>query len=123
VVDGDDVHLFNIISNLLDNACKYSEGPPQVRISTELASDRLRLRVADRGIGLDEADRKRVFERYYRVASGDRHDVKGFGLGLAYVKLVVEAMGGTVRINSTLGKGTEVTVDLPLSRKGERQDD
>lgn len=122
VVSGDDMHLYNVVTNLLDNACKYSEGPPQVRVSTEVVADRILLRIADRGIGLDNADRKRVFERYYRVASGDRHDVKGFGLGLAYVKLVVEAMGGSVRISSTLGKGTEVTVDLPLSKTGERQD-
>ena len=117
VVDGDEVHLYNIVANLLDNACKYSNGAPDIRVTTERSGNTVRLRVADRGIGIDEADQKRVFERYYRVATGDRHDVKGFGLGLAYVKLVSESLRGSVKVNSTLGVGTEIVIALPLAEQ------
>jgi two-component system phosphate regulon sensor histidine kinase PhoR len=76
------------------------------------------LRITDRGIGLQPEDRKRVFEKYYRVATGNRHDVKGFGLGLSYVKLMVEAHGGSIALNSKFGEGTEVEVILPTRGAG-----
>lgn len=117
VVDGDEFHLYNVIANLLDNACKYSTGTPMIVIATENVGPAVRLRVTDSGIGIAEEDHKHVFDKYYRVSTGDRHDVKGFGLGLSYVKMVVGACGGQVGLTGALGKGTEVTVELPLSGK------
>ncbi len=117
VVDGDELHLYNVAVNLLDNACKYSSGAPMIQVATENHGTFVRLRVADRGIGIAEEDRRHVFDKYFRVPTGDRHDVKGFGLGLSYVRLVVEACGGKISLNSALGKGTEVTVELHLSEK------
>jgi two-component system phosphate regulon sensor histidine kinase PhoR len=111
---GDDLHLYNIVTNLLDNACKYSSDAPQIRIFTEKHNGHIILRVSDRGIGIADEDRKHVFDRYFRVSTGDRHDVKGFGLGLSYVKLVVDALDGDISLNSALGKGTEVVIKLPL---------
>jgi two-component system phosphate regulon sensor histidine kinase PhoR len=77
------------------------------------------MRITDRGIGLRPEDKKRVFEKYYRVSTGNRHDVKGFGLGLSYVKLMIEAHRGTITLNSTFGEGTEIEVILPTRSDGE----
>lgn len=113
VVFGDPVHLANIIHNLLDNALKYSPAVPTIHITTAGTSAGIRITVQDNGIGIAEKDLPRVFDKYYRVPTGNTHDVKGFGLGLSYVKLIVNAHHGSVSINSTVGKGTTVTVELP----------
>jgi len=115
----DKVHLTNVVYNLLDNANKYSPDPPQITIRTFDSSHGVGMRIADRGIGLRPEDKKRVFEKYYRVSTGNRHDVKGFGLGLSYVKLMVEAHRGTITLNSKFGEGTEVEVILPIRRDGD----
>jgi signal transduction histidine kinase len=114
LVRGDAVHLRGVVANLLDNALKYSPGRPRITIATRDDGDAVLLSVADRGIGIAPADRAQVFEKYYRSPTGDRHDVKGFGLGLSYVKLMVEAHGGTVALASRRGEGTEVRVRLPV---------
>lgn len=113
----DKVHLTNVVYNLLDNANKYSEGPPAIAIHTFDSNQGVGMRITDQGIGLKPEDKKHVFEKFYRVPTGNRHDVKGFGLGLSYVKLIVEAHGGTIMLNSRLGEGTEVEVILPLRRE------
>jgi two-component system phosphate regulon sensor histidine kinase PhoR len=113
VVRGDAVHLANIVHNLLDNASKYSSGPPDIRVSTANEAGRIVIRVSDRGIGIAPEHIGRVFDKYYRVPTGNIHDVKGFGLGLRYVRLLVEAHGGDVSIRSRKGEGTEVTVRFP----------
>jgi len=112
-VIADPMHLANVIQNLLDNAVKYSVAAPDIQLRTWNERDGLVLQVADRGIGIGEHDRKRVFDKYYRCPTGNVHDVKGFGLGLSYVKLMVVALGGDVSIRSRTGWGTLVDVYLP----------
>lgn len=114
VVHGDAVHLTNIIHNLLDNANKYSPEKPELTISTSSHSGELTIVIKDSGIGIDKEHLERVFDKYYRVPTGNTHDVKGFGLGLSYVKLIVEAHGGTISLASTPKKGTTVKIHLPL---------
>jgi len=114
MVEGDDVHLEGVIHNLLDNAVKYSPGPPSISISTENLPGQIVLSIADRGQGIPEAYRAMVFEKYFRVPQGNRHDVKGFGLGLSYVRLVVEAHGGEIALRSDEGSGTTAVVSLPV---------
>jgi signal transduction histidine kinase len=111
----DAVHLANIIHNLLENACKYSSDKPLVIVSTEDCSGGITISVRDQGIGIPERDRKLVFEKYYRVPSGDVQNVRGFGIGLSYVKLMTEAMGGKADLESEEGKGTVVHLTFPVS--------
>jgi len=113
----DKVHLANVIYNLLDNANKYSFDKPGITVRTFDSNRGVGVRIEDRGIGLTPEDRKHVFDKYFRVSSGNRHDVKGFGIGLSYVKLIVEAHGGNIEINSKLGEGAEVELILPYGRK------
>jgi len=115
VVEADRVHLAGVVTNLLDNAVKYSGGSPDIRVATRDTEDGVELVIADRGIGMSGEHAKQAFEKYFRVPTGNRHDVKGFGLGLSYVKLMVEAHGGRVRLESATGKGTTVTVVWPRS--------
>lgn len=114
VVQGDSVHLANIIHNLLDNAVKYSPAVPAIRIETANEGASLMIRIIDNGIGIAKENIDRVFDKYYRVSTGNTHDVKGFGLGLSYVKLITKAHHGTVNIHSTPGQGTTVEVTLPV---------
>jgi len=115
VVPCDAFHFSNIIFNLLDNAEKYSPEHPMIEVTTREARGGIAISVRDEGIGIPEKDQKHVFDRYYRVSTGNLHDVKGFGLGLSYVKLMVEAQGGTIGVKSSPGKGTTVTMHFPLT--------
>lgn len=112
-VRGDKVHLVNIVHNLLDNASKYSPGAPEIHVNTANVGTWLVVRVSDRGIGIAPEHIGRVFDKYYRVPTGNIHDVKGFGLGLSYVRLLVEAHGGTITLGSREGEGTEVELRFP----------
>ena len=114
-LSADPVHLTNVVHNLLDNASKYSPENPHIRVSTANDGNNLTLAVSDNGIGMHQDDTRRAFDKYYRVSHGNVHDVKGFGLGLSYVKLMVEAHGGTVSIHSRPGEGTRVEVTFPAS--------
>lgn len=114
-VNADKVHLTNIIHNLLDNAIKYSGDSRTITVSTEDKNGRFIISIRDDGIGIDPNDLKHVFDKYFRVSQGDIHDVKGFGLGLSYVKMMTEVHGGSASIKSALGKGTEVLIELPLA--------
>jgi len=113
VITGDSEHLRNLVHNLLDNANKYSEGAPQITVTTRSNGSGLFLEVADKGIGMSKAVQNRVFERFYRETTGNIHNVKGFGLGLNYVKAITDAHGGTVTVESEPGKGSIFTVFLP----------
>jgi two-component system phosphate regulon sensor histidine kinase PhoR len=112
-IDADEIHLAGIIYNLLDNANKYSPESPRIRISTEDSESDVVIRIADNGVGLKPEDKKRIFDKYYRVSHGNVHDVKGFGLGLSYVALMVRAHGGRIRVESEPGKGTEMILWFP----------
>lgn len=114
VVEGDRMHLTNAVFNLVDNAIKYSRGTPWVRIRSWNKGDELCIAVEDHGIGIAREDLGRVFERFYRVHTGNVHDVKGFGLGLHYVRSIAEAHKGHVSVVSEPGKGSVFTLRLPL---------
>ena len=115
VINADDVHFSNIIFNLLDNAIKYSKDQPRIEVETLNQSGMLAIRVKDNGIGMNKETQARVFEKFYRAHTGNLHNVKGFGLGLSYVKALVEAHGGKVKVESTQGKGSTFAVYFPLS--------
>jgi two-component system phosphate regulon sensor histidine kinase PhoR len=115
VVPGDPLHLGNIIRNLLDNAVKYSLEKPVVKVVTANRNGKLLISVSDKGMGISTEDQKRIFEQFYRVHTGNVHDVKGFGLGLYYVKRMVELHQGRVSVESRKGEGTTFTIELPLT--------
>lgn len=117
-VNVDLMHFTNIIHNLLDNAVKYrsEDRPPQLSVTTSNPNDRtLQIRFHDNGIGMKKDELKRIFEKFYRVPTGNRHDVKGFGLGLTYVKKMVEIFKGTISVESEFGKGSTFIINLPLA--------
>lgn len=115
LVDADQVHFRNLISNLIDNAIKYSKGELIVKVDTSNQSNKLLIRVEDNGIGMNKETSKKIFEKFYRAHTGNIHNVKGFGLGLSYVKTMVDAHGGKIRVESSLGKGTVFFLEFPLS--------
>lgn len=116
-VKGDRTHLTNIVLNLLDNANKYSPDAPNITLRTESSDESFSLTVHDKGIGMNREQQKQIFQKFYRVPTGDRHDVKGFGLGLAYVQNMVEAHGGKIDVDSELGKGSKFSITLPISNE------
>ena len=121
IMEGDQNHLSNLIHNLLDNANKYSPEKPDIRIRTSNHGQMLDIQVLDHGVGIAKEDQKHIFERFYRVHTGNRHDVKGFGLGLSYVKAIATAHQGSVSVKSEPGKGSQFTLHLPLRQKASRK--
>jgi two-component system phosphate regulon sensor histidine kinase PhoR len=113
VIMGDALHLTNVLFNLVDNAIKYSAQAPVVHITTTSIQGQLRVAVQDNGIGIARDDLKHIFERFYRVHTGNVHNVKGFGLGLHYVQQIAEAHGGQVSVQSEVGKGSTFTLEIP----------
>ncbi len=112
----DEVHFQNVIFNLMDNAVKYRkpEEPLNITMKTWNDEDHLYLSINDTGLGMKKENLKKIFDKFYRVHTGNVHDVKGFGLGLAYVRKIVELHGGEIKVDSELGKGTTFTIKLPV---------
>lgn len=117
IVKGDEVHLSSLVDNLIDNAIKYCKDYPEVTVETENTKQGLYLTVSDNGIGMSKDTLKKIFDRFYRVPTGNVHNVKGFGLGLAYVKTIVEAHGGKISVHSEPGQGTRFKVFLPFAHQ------
>ncbi len=118
-VEVDEMHFTNVIFNLLDNAVKYrkEDEPLMLKVSTQdISGERLEIRISDNGIGLRKEDMKKIFEKFYRVSTGNRHDVKGFGLGLAYVNKMIKELKGDIRVESEFGIGTTFIIILPLTK-------
>jgi len=116
VILADETHFTNMINNLVDNAVKYSRETLLIRITTHSTAKNLVVRVADNGIGMSKETVKRIFEKFYRAHTGNIHNVKGFGLGMSYVKTVVDVIKGKIKVESTLGKGSAFIVEMPLSK-------
>jgi two-component system phosphate regulon sensor histidine kinase PhoR len=114
VIPGDELHLSNVIYNLVDNAVKYSLGEPQITISSMNTGMFFVIRVADKGIGMTRDQLSKIFGQFYRVPTGNLHDVKGFGLGLSYVNNIVKKLGGTVKVKSEKDKGSEFELVFPV---------
>ena len=112
-IEGDFFHLSNIINNLLDNANKYSRDAPLITIDARDTAKEILISVKDQGIGMTKETQKKIFDKFYRVPTGNIHDVKGFGLGLAYVKTMVEAHHGKINVESELEKGSNFTIHIP----------
>ncbi|MFV0366120.1 MAG: sensor histidine kinase [Mangrovibacterium sp.] len=116
LITADDVHITNVIFNLLDNAIKYCKNTPIISISTENKENNILVTIEDNGIGIAKEHLDQIFERFFRVPTGNVHDVKGFGLGLSYVKKIIDIHKGTIKAESSLGKGTRFIVSLPLNK-------
>ena len=117
LIKGDEVHITNVIFNLLDNAVKYSKGEPAISIKTENKGNNLLVSVKDNGIGIPKEHLDQIFERFFRVPTGNVHDVKGFGLGLSYVKKIIDSHQGKIKVESVVNKGTKFILYFPLNSK------
>jgi len=117
IIKGDKLHLTNIFFNLIDNAVKYSKDkrPPNIKVETYNFEDRIRIIISDNGIGISKEGQKKIFNKFYRVPTGNVHDVKGFGLGLSYVKRIIDEHKGQISVKSEINKGTDFILVFPVS--------
>ena len=111
----DEAHFTNLLSNLFDNAIKYSKDNMLIRVTTYNHNKNICIKIEDNGIGMNKETSKRIFEKFYRAHTGNIHNVKGFGLGMSYVKTVIDVHKGRIKVDSTLGKGSCFIVEVPLA--------
>ena len=116
IIMADEVHFTNLINNLLDNAVKYSKENPNIKLTTQNSGNQLKIKIEDNGIGMNKETLHRIFEKFYRAHTGNVHNVKGFGLGLSYVKTMVIAHHGNIKAESVLGKGSSFHLVIPLAK-------
>ncbi|RVU02117.1 HAMP domain-containing histidine kinase [Mucilaginibacter limnophilus] len=115
IIIADELHFSNVLYNLIDNAIKYSTDAPDITISTLNKNNQLLIRVADKGIGMSRDQQSKIFEQFYRIPTGNLHDVKGFGLGLSYANTIVKKLNGTIGVKSEKDKGSEFELKFPLA--------
>jgi len=113
-LQADKTHLSNVIYNLIENAIKYSNNSPEITISTLNNKNGINIEISDKGIGIAKKDQQRIFEQFFRVETGDVHNTKGYGIGLSYVKLIVEKHNGLLTFKSKENKGTTFNIFLPI---------
>ncbi|MBL7753678.1 MAG: HAMP domain-containing histidine kinase [Chitinophagaceae bacterium] len=116
-VEADKLHFKNVIVNLLDNAIKYCKEVPEIHIDATRDREQIKISIRDNGIGMSKENLKNIFNKFYRIPTGNLHDVKGFGLGLNYVKLIIRQHGGDIKVQSELDKGSEFCIFIPQIRK------
>jgi two-component system phosphate regulon sensor histidine kinase PhoR len=112
-VKASQVHLQNAMINLLENAIKYASGAPHITVGVREEGKWAVLQITDQGIGISKEDQRRIFDKFFRVHTGNVHTIKGYGLGLSYTRAVIERCGGEINVNSELSKGTTFTIKLP----------
>ena len=115
---GDVFHLTHLFNNLLDNANKYSPSNPRISVAVKEQGQQVQIIFRDQGIGMSRDAVKKIFDKFYRIPTGNVHDVKGFGLGLSYVKTMLEAHKGNIQVQSELGKGSTFYFTLPIETAG-----
>ena len=115
IVLADELHFSNLIYNLIDNAIKYSNDIPEITISTARRDNQIIIKVADKGIGMSRDQQTKIFEQFYRIPTGNLHDVKGFGLGLSYVNTIVKRLNGVISVRSEKDKGSDFELKFPLA--------
>lgn len=120
IIYGDKTHLTNVFFNLLDNALKYTKQAPLIQVSTEKTPKNIVIKIADNGIGMRKEELRKIFDKFYRISTGDLHNVKGFGLGLYYVYHIIKLHKGRIEVKSEVEKGTEFTVLLPKYLRKEK---
>jgi two-component system phosphate regulon sensor histidine kinase PhoR len=116
-IEGDQMHLYNVILNLVDNAIKYCRKRPEIAVSTSQSDNFITLSVRDNGIGMSRDEQRKIFETFYRVHSGNVHQTKGFGLGLSYVKAIIDKHQGQISVDSEPGQGTTIGISFPIVSK------
>ena len=121
ILQADLVHITNIVNNLLDNAIKYCDKVPNILVSTQNHKGKVIVNFKDNGKGISRDNLKYIFDKFYRVPTGNLHDVKGFGLGLFYVKTILEELNGSIQVKSVLGKGSEFIITLPINKSNSRK--
>jgi two-component system phosphate regulon sensor histidine kinase PhoR len=115
IINADELHFSNVLYNLIDNAIKYSQGTPHITISTFNKNNHIVIKVADKGIGMGRDQQAKIFEQFYRIPTGNLHDVKGFGLGLSYVNTIVKRLNGTIAVRSEKDKGSEFEIKFSVA--------
>jgi signal transduction histidine kinase len=111
---GNETHLINVFVNILDNGLKYNNSRPEILIKTKNINDKIIVDIQDNGIGMTKSVQSKIFDKFYRMQTGDVHDVKGHGLGLAYVKKIIDFHNGNINVDSTLEKGSVFSIQLSL---------
>ena len=121
-LDADRTHLYNVISNIIDNAIKYSGDNPVIRISATGTEDHIQIRITDNGIGINKENLPHIFDKFYRIPNEKGSPVKGYGIGLFYVRTMVQKHNGTIKVESIPGKGSSFTIILPQKHEKYKAD-